>query len=162
MRAGEIFPLTWGDIDLNRKIITIRDPKNTQNRAAYMTSEVEKMFIGMERKGHDDLVFQDKRHGNRIKEVSHVFRLIIDELGLNKDVTDPRQKVVFHTLRHTFASWLVEGGTDLYIVKELMGHSTLRMTERYSHVGQNALQSAVKNLDMSLSKHSKAYLKKEV
>jgi site-specific recombinase XerD len=55
-------------------------------------------------------------------------------------------KVVFHTLRHTYASWLVEKGVDLYVVKQLMGHSSLTMTERYSHVGENALSAAVKKL----------------
>jgi site-specific recombinase XerD len=62
-------------------------------------------------------------------------------------VTDPRQKVVFHTLRHTFASWLVETGTDLYVVQKLMGHASFEMVQRYSHLGENALQAAVRRLD---------------
>jgi len=65
---------------------------------------------------------------------------------LNKEVTDDRMRVVFHTMRHTYASWLVESGVDLYTVKELMGHSTLAMTERYAHVGEGTLQKAVKRL----------------
>ncbi|MGO9147606.1 MAG: tyrosine-type recombinase/integrase [Desulfomonilia bacterium] len=151
MRANEIFSLTWGDIDLDHGIITIRDPKAVRNRVAYMTSVVKKMFSEMESyREHDDLVFKDKRHGEKIKTVSNAFRAIVDELGLNKGISDTRQKVVFHSLRHTFASWLVENGTDLYIVKELMGHSTLRMTERYSHVGNNTLQNAIMNLERSL------------
>jgi site-specific recombinase XerD len=47
-------------------------------------------------------------------------------------------------LRHTFASWLVQNGVDLYTVKELMGHSTLAMTERYSHLRKENLTNAVK------------------
>ena len=56
-------------------------------------------------------------------------------------------RVVFHTLRHTYTSWLVKDGVDLYIVKELMGHSTITMTEKYSHLGENTLQNAVRSLE---------------
>ena len=75
---------------------------------------------------------------------------VVAALGFNNGVTDPRQKVVFHTLRHTFASWLVEQSVDLYSVKELMGHSTLAMTERYSHLSPDKLRRAVKTLEAGM------------
>jgi site-specific recombinase XerD len=71
---------------------------------------------------------------------------------LNKGIEDKRQRVVFHTLRHTYASWLVENGVDLYTVKELMGHKNLAMTERYSHLGQNTLKAAVQKLERAISR----------
>ena len=58
----------------------------------------------------------------------------INKLDFNDGITDSRDKVVFHTLRHTFASWLAIQGTPIYTIKELMGHKTLAMTERYSHL----------------------------
>ena len=56
------------------------------------------------------------------------------ELELNEGVSNRRDEVVFHTLRHTYASWLVQQGVDLYVVKDRLGHSTMAMTERYSHL----------------------------
>ena len=56
----------------------------------------------------------------------------------------------FHTLRHTFASWLVQSGESLYTVKELLGHSTMAMTERYSHLASKNLKNAVMKLEDSL------------
>ena len=85
-----------------------------------------------------------------LESVSKAFFRAVEDLGFNKDIEDRRQKVVFHTLRHTYASWLVERGADLYTVKELMGHKTLAMTERYSHLGENTLKQAVSRLDESL------------
>ncbi len=78
--------------------------------------------------------------------------IVADSIGMNNGVTDRRQKVVFHTLRHTYASWLVEQGVDLYTVKELTGHGTLAMTERYSHLALDTLRRAVRTLEAGLKK----------
>jgi site-specific recombinase XerD len=78
--------------------------------------------------------------------MSDTFDRVVAALGFNEGITDRRQKVCFHTCRHTYASWLVEGGTDLYVVKELLGHKTLAMTERYSHLRPDTLQAAARNL----------------
>jgi integrase len=68
-------------------------------------------------------------------------------LGFNKNVTDSRQKGVFHTLRHSYASRLVMENVDLYTVQKLMGHSTISMTERYSHPAPDHLKKAVNVLN---------------
>ena len=60
----------------------------------------------------------------------------------NEGVEDARQRVSFHTLRHTFASWLVQRGVDLYKVKELMGHEDIKMTMRYAHLAPEGLRKA--------------------
>ncbi len=68
------------------------------------------------------------------------------EIGFNKGITDNRQKVSFHTLRHTFASWLAIQGTSLYEIKELMGHKSITMTERYAHLMPDVKLKAVNKL----------------
>jgi integrase len=151
LRAGEVFSLTWGDVDMERGVLLLRDTKSGKSRAAFMTEAVKDMLAAMERRGHDDLVFLSAK-GERIVQISETFNRVVTALGLNNGVTDPRQKVVFHTLRHTFASWLVEQSVDLYTVKELMGHGTLAMTERYSHLSPDKLRRAVKTLEASMDK----------
>jgi integrase len=153
LRAGEVFALTWDCIDLDRGQVLVKDPKPTRgtvkSRIAFMTEEVKSMFAGLE--AEQELVFPNKK-GGAIEWVSNSFDQAVNHVGLNDGVTDDRQKVVFHTLRHTFASWLVEAGVDLYTVKELMGHSTIAMTERYSHLGDNTLRQAVTRLQRAISK----------
>lgn len=151
LRAGEIFSLTWGDVDMERGVLILRDTKSGKTRAAYMTEAVAAMLADMDRRGPNDLVFPSA-NGGRIVQISETFNRVVTALGLNNGVTDPRQKVVFHTLRHTFASWLVEQGVDLYSVKELMGHGTLAMTERYSHLSPDKLRRAVKTLEAGMDK----------
>jgi integrase len=150
LRAGEIFSLTWGDVDFHRGIITLKDTKSGRNRAAYMTSEVRKTLLARGKGKPNDMVFPG-RGGVKRSWVSNAFERAVKELGFNDDVNDSRQKVVFHTLRHTFASWMVEQGTDLYSVKELMGHSTISMTERYSHLSPELLKKAVNNFENKIN-----------
>ena len=146
MRAGEIFNLQWGDVDVDRGIMTLRDTKSGKTRPAFMTDAVKRVFYSREKGLPSELVFPD-RNGKRMERISNTYHKAVEVLGLNEGIEDSRNKVVFHTLRHTYASWLVENGTDLYTVKELMGHADLAMTARYSHLGENTLQTAVKKLD---------------
>ncbi len=147
LRAGEIFSLTWQDVDLGREVLTLRDTKSGKTRAAIMTSEVKAMLEDRKNHAAHAMLVFPSRTGERIGEISNTFQIVVDSLGLNDGVTDRRQKVVFHTLRHTFASWLVESGVNLYTVKELMGHGTIAMTERYSHLAPDTLRRAVRTLE---------------
>jgi integrase len=158
LRAGEIFNLTWGCVDFKNGSIVLMNTKSGKNRTVYMTEEVKGMLSGRIIGKPNDLVFKGRK-ASVIKEISNAFNRAVIELGLNDGITDPRHRVYFHTLRHTFASWLVQNGTNLYTVKELMGHSTLAMTERYAHLGQDNLRSAVKKLEESLIPKSARILK---
>ncbi|MFC1614010.1 site-specific integrase [Gemmatimonadota bacterium] len=145
-RANEIFSLKWGDVDLERGTLILWDTKNTKTRVAYITEDVKRLLKEKLGGKNGELVFPG-RNGVKIVEISNAFNQAVVAIGFNEDITDRRMKVVFHTLRHTYASWLVQKGEDLYTVKELMGHSTITMTERYSHLGNNTLQNAVKRLE---------------
>jgi len=150
LRAGEIFNLHWSDIDLDRGVMVLKDTKSGRNRHAYLTEAVREMLNKRERGLPSELVFKDRWHGGRIQKISRTFTKAVNKLKLNTGVVDRRQKICFHSLRHTYASWHAEAGTDLFTIKELLGHSDIRMTTRYSHLGENTLQAAVKRLESTL------------
>ncbi len=158
LRAGEIFSLEWGDVDLERGVLTIRGTskkagtktKSGKTRAAIMTQAVKDMLATRKRGEHHTLVFPG-RGGGKIVQISDSFNRTVKALGFNDGVEDDRQKVVFHTLRHSYASWLVESGVDLYTVKELMGHGVIAMTERYSHLSEDTLHRAVRTMEASMA-----------
>ncbi len=153
LRAGEIWGLTWADINTHAKTIYIKDPKNKEGRHAFMTAEIVEMFNARYEGQHKTAYVFPARGGVKRTNVSDCFERTVRELGLNgtgeldangnhMEIKDARQRVVFHTLRHTFASWLVQAGTPLYTLAQLMGHKDIKMTQRYSHLAPDAMQAA--------------------
>ncbi|GAB6192753.1 tyrosine-type recombinase/integrase [Desulfocastanea catecholica] len=153
MRFGEIAKLTWGDVKTFEGTMKLRQTKNGKDRTAYMTPDIQKMFAQRGRGEDDRLVFparvkKDSKPEDENKPhsmISHLYYAVVKKL-FNQGVADKRQWVNFHTLRHTFASWLVENGTDIYKIKDLLGHGTLQMTERYAHHKREQLKEAVVGL----------------
>jgi site-specific recombinase XerD len=146
MRFSEIAGLQWQNVDTVRETLALMDTKSGKNRTVYMTDRIKAMFSGMPIAGPDALVFPD-RNGNRIKHISKTFDEVVATLGLNRGIDDDRLKCVFHSLRHTHASRLLESGADIYRVKELLGHANVTTTERYSHVTADRLRSAIKDME---------------
>ena len=141
MRAKEIFRLAWSHIDVDNGTIHIVDTKNTESRYAYMSEAVTEMLQKNYKNKKMNLIFPDS-NGNRIKYMSKTFPRVVEALGFNEGVTDDRNKVVFHTLRHTFASWQVQDSMDLYTLQKLMGHKSFQMVQRYAHLAPDNLKKA--------------------
>ena len=147
MRMGEIFNLNWNDVDVEHGRISIKDTKSGESRSAHITHPLAKLFQQIKKNAPaaKGLIFED-RNGRKIREISNVFDRVTEKLGLNKDVTDRRDKVVAHTLRHTFASWLAMQGEPIITIQKLMGHSSLEMTLRYAHLSPSHELAAVTKL----------------
>jgi len=149
-RASEIFNLRGQDIDLKNGLIALRDTKNTETRYAPVTRDVREVLRHRMPSSPNDLVFTNEK-GRKIKEVSNSFQRVVDRLGFNNGVTDPRQRVVFHTLRHSFASWLAIQGTPILTIARLMGHKSLAMSERYSHLSPDHKRDAVNGIEAAFN-----------
>jgi integrase len=146
LRFGEVAKLTWADVDLARETLLLRDTKSSRNRVVYMTSRIKKILRAMTKGRPDELVFPGPEN-KPLREVSRVFERVVKELDFNRDIDDDRLKVVFHSLRHTHASRLLESGADVYYVKTLLGHRNIQTTERYLHVRSENLREAVKRME---------------
>jgi site-specific recombinase XerD len=96
-----------------------------------------------------DCIFQSRKD-EKLKQISLTFAKAVDELKLNEGIDDPRLKIVFHSCRHSYASWLIEQNQDLYTVQKLLGHKTNVMTQRYAHLTENKLRDAAKALSQAL------------
>jgi len=149
-RFSELAGLTWRRVDLKEGSIIFRNTKSGKDRTVFMTEGVKTLFQAMPEGKPDSLIFPDRK-GNRLFSVSSTFDRAIADLGLNKGVTDPRDRVTFHSLRHTHASWLVNNGTNLLLVKEILGHADFKMTTRYSHPAADSIRQAMVGLEKHIS-----------
>ncbi|GAB1253053.1 tyrosine-type recombinase/integrase [Desulfovibrio falkowii] len=143
MRSGEIFSLKGKNVNFHQKNIILHETKNKKQRIVPLNDQA--MQIVEDRvSGFDSLLFGQLGSPNKkYEKVSKVFRQAVERCGLNDGITDNRHRVVFHTLRHTFASWLVQKGTPLFVVSKLLGHSSIKVTERYAHLAPEQGHHAV-------------------
>lgn len=137
MRLGEVFALKWRDVDFEHGIITILDSKNGESRPVFITAPIKAVLEEITKGAPSDNLFVTNQ-GDSVKFLSNTFGRVIDRLALNEGITDRRQRVSFHTLRHTYASWAVMAGAPLYQVGKALGHKSTVMTERYSHLAPNS------------------------
>ncbi|MDP8261904.1 MAG: site-specific integrase [Candidatus Ancaeobacter aquaticus] len=134
MRRGEILGLQWRDIDLNKGIIYLLETKNNEKREVHMDDLVMKTLSSMQRDPESPYVFCDK-DGKPNINLRRNFETALKNSGINE--------FRFHDLRHTYASYLVMFGIDIRTVQVLMGHKTIEMTLRYSHLSPDHKRRAV-------------------
>ena len=140
MRRGEVFNLKWSDVDFSRKQLSVEGTtaKSGQTRHIPLNKEALKLLENWKLQSKDSLVFASPVTGERFDNVKRSWEALRERAGL--------PNFWFHDLRHTFASKLVMAGQDLYVIKELLGHSTIQMTERYAHLAPDLKANAVEFL----------------
>lgn len=130
------------DIDFTHNLITLKDFKNNSTYKAFLTDELKYLLeLRTQNLSLNDKIFTS----NPEKRL----RAILDNLfndGI--DANDRKNRVVFHTLRHTFASHLAINGTPIFTIQKLMNHKDIKMTLRYAKLSPDSGREAVVNLGL--------------
>ena len=95
------------------------------------------------------LVFPSGTGKQRVR-FSKIFKRCVDKLKFNEGITDRRDKIVFHSLRHTCCSFLAMQGVPLLTIREMIGWKTLSQAARYAHLSSNHVRQAVNQLEQYL------------
>jgi integrase/recombinase XerD len=147
LRIGEAVRLRPQDIDPIRKVIKIRQAKGAKDRYTVLSGaayEMLKAYMKQEKPMH--WLFPGAEPSKHLTErtMQHVFERARDQLGLRSTAT-------LHTLRHSFATHLLEEGTDLRYIQELLGHSSSKTTQIYTHVTVRDVRRIQSPLDRALA-----------
>ncbi len=151
MRYDEMAKLPWSSVDLETGIIRIYRSKVDSADTFFMTGRLKTVLQSRQenRTGQSRYVFED-RDGNPRGYVYQGIKKAMDRAGLNDPdvINEKGGKVTIHTLRHTFASRLVQNGVSLAKVSKLLGHASITTTEIYAHLAPNeASEEAMKVLN---------------
>ncbi len=138
LRIGEIFGLLWSSVDWEKNILNVFAPKTQKVREVPLNAEARRVLEFWRLGKKNEFVFYNPESGKPFVDLKTGFKLACNKAG----ITD----VTWHTLRHTFASRLVNRGVDIVTVKELLGHSSLSVTMRYAHTNLDSKQAAVEKL----------------
>ena len=145
MRLGELLNMKWSWIDFTQNYITVQcsesfQTKSKKDRIVPMSEKVRSLLTSRFKSNlhsPEEFVFYHFK-GRKLHQetISKQFKDVVRKLNLD-------DKIHFHTLRHSFASMLVQRGVSLYVVKELLGHEDLSTTQIYSHLQSQNLKDAV-------------------
>ena len=151
LRFGEIAALTWSCVNWEAKTLAILNAK-AGSRTAYLTEKAKNVLKNRPQGRPDDLIFP-KRSGTdgSMVQASKVFGDTVDVLKLNEGITDRKQRVTFHTLRHTYATHLYESTHDLYLTQRSLGHATGTMTARYAKMSESRLREGAAALEKAFA-----------
>lgn len=136
LRVSEIVSLKVEDLDLSQNTIHLKNAKGGKDRLTIfpkkLTSDLQQRTAG--KKG-SELVFPSQRGGKlTTRTPQQVFKKALRQAKIKKPAT-------FHSLRHSFATHLLENGTDVRYVQELLGHKNIRTTQRYTRVTNPKLKN---------------------
>jgi site-specific recombinase XerD len=148
MRRGELINLKWQDVDFLHSIVLVKNSetfktKSRTERVIPLNSQA--LNVLKELPQRSEYVFTNTDFNKLIgKYVSECFREAVRDAGINP-------KLHFHSLRHSFATYLVQDGVSLYEVQKLLGHSNISVTQVYSHLQPETLHSTVNKITLQLN-----------
>ncbi len=146
LRVGESVRLKISDLDSERKLIHIHGGKGKKDRYTFLSDTVlAALKTYYKAYKPRDYLFEGQGTRSHLAErsIQNVFHRAVKSAGIRKEIS-------VHGLRHSFATHLLESGVDLRYIQELLGHTSSRTTEIYTHVSKKSLEKIVNPLDQAL------------
>lgn len=147
LRVSEVVSLQVNDLDTERKVIHIKRAKGKKDRQVPLSERLMKdLELYLKNFNPGTWLFEGQAKGEpySVRSAQSVFQKAKEKAGIGK-------KSGFHSLRHSYATHLLENGTDIRLIQDLLGHNSIRTTVRYTHVSTrdlNKIQSPLDRLDL--------------
>jgi integrase/recombinase XerD len=142
LRISEAVSMKVADIDSTRNLVVIRGGKGKKDRNSLLSQKLLIMLREYYKEYRPkEFLFEGETGGQySVKSIQNIFNKALTSSGIQKDAT-------VHSLRHSFATHLLERGTDLRYIQELLGHNSSKTTEIYTHITKKGMDKIVSPLD---------------
>ena len=142
LRRSELLNLTPTDIDSERMVITINGAKGKKDRISLLSDNLLQLLRQYYKEYRPKKYLFEGQNGGKYSptSVANILKKAAQKAGIRKNVTP-------HMLRHSFATHLLEQGTDLRYIQELLGHENSKTTEIYTHVSKKAIDKIINPID---------------
>lgn len=151
LRVGELVNLKTSNLDFKEGIGYIRQAKGNKDRKfvipIYLLKEL-KECVELQTRNKEEFLFTGKKGKLSDRNIQKIVRLATKKAGINKPVHP-------HTLRHSFATHLLENGLDIRIIQELLGHADLSTTQIYTHISTSTLKKVQSPFDNLMKEKEK-------
>ena len=140
LRVSEIINLKWQDIDFDRNLIHLKRAKGKKDRIVMLSLKVKNslMNLTLKKEGYVFLTNRNSKYTQRT--IQKIIENAVKKAGIIKNITP-------HTLRHSFATHLLENGTDIRYIRDLLGHSNISTTLIYTKVSNKNIRNIKSPLD---------------
>lgn len=138
LRVSELVKLKWKDLELEQKIAWVRAGKGSKDRMVILSDALVRKLTVLDRES--EYIFPGRDGPLTTRSVQQIVHDAAHRAGIDKKVTP-------HTLRHSFATHLLEAGNDIRLIQELLGHSNLQTTQIYTHVSSEQKKKVISPMD---------------
>jgi site-specific recombinase XerD len=129
LRLSEVLNLRWEDLDFDRKLIHVRNSKGRRDRVVFLHARLSELLDIYRSGDREGLVFTSG-HGGK-KYSPKTVQLVVRDSAIRAAI---KKRVTPHTLRHSFATHLLESGADIRYIQQLLGHKDIKTTMIYTHI----------------------------
>lgn len=145
LRVSELVSLKLSDVHINEEYIVIIGKGNKQRLVPINSTALKHIHLYLQnvrnhisiKKGNEDVLFLNRRGGTLSRVmIFYIIKELTEKAGVKKTISP-------HTLRHSFATHLLENGADLRAVQEMLGHESITTTEIYTHISNHTLKDAI-------------------
>jgi integrase len=143
-RLNEVLSAKWTDVDVENRVLSIRatNSKSKRMRSVPLNDSALDVLASLHTENDFEYLFVNRRTGKKYVAIAKVW----DRLRRKADLPHLR----LHDLRHSYASFLVNGGRTLYEVQQILGHSDAKVTQRYAHLSTKTLQEAANSASLKI------------
>ena len=140
LRVSECASLKWSDINFDEKLGRLKHGKGAKDRLFILSDKLLEDLIAYRKQSTGEYLFENNCKSITSRRIQRRIKILARKSGIKKDVHA-------HTLRHSFATHLIESGVDVRVIQELLAHSNLQTTQIYTHISTKMIKSVKSPMD---------------